>query len=156
MQIKELQTILHEHQFMADIDPKHVEKIAEHSSLKIFKMGDYLSRRGDPADCFYLIRNGVVAIEVFHPAKGPLTVETLDAGNVLGWAWLVPPYKWSFDARAMELTRGICIHADWLRKYCEQDHDVGYLIVKRFMLVMAERLEATRIQLLDLYGPDRH
>ena len=93
-----------------------------------------------------------MAVEIFGAQKGPITVQTIDDGEVLGWLWLIPPYNWHFDARAVELTRAIALDGKCLRTKCENDHDLGYELLKRFTSIMEQRLEATRLQLLDIYG----
>jgi CRP-like cAMP-binding protein len=117
-----------------------------------FDEGKFLFRDGDDANTFYVIRAGRVAIEIFSPKRGPITVQTVREGEVLGWSWLFPPYKWHFDARALELTRAISLDGKCLRNKCEEDHDLGYELMKRFSEVMIQRLQATRLQVLDLYA----
>ena len=91
-------------------------------------------------------------VETFIPQKGPLGIRTRESGEVLGWSWLIPPYHWHFDVRAVELTRAIALDAKCLRGKCEEDLKLGYELLKRFAHVMEERLQATRLQLLDVYG----
>jgi CRP/FNR family transcriptional regulator, cyclic AMP receptor protein len=86
------------------------------------------------------------------PGRGPITVETIGPGEILGWSWLFPPYRWHFDGRAVEGTRAIAFDAKCLRLKCEEDHDLGYELVKQFAHVMMERLQATRLRMLDVYG----
>jgi CRP/FNR family transcriptional regulator, cyclic AMP receptor protein len=119
---------------------------------KIFEAGQFLFREGESADTFYVIRNGRVQVETFSPEHGPIIIQTEAEGEVLGWSWLVPPYHWRFDARATEQVRVIAIDGKCLREKCEEDHNLGYELMKRFALIIAERLEATRLQLLDVYG----
>ena len=76
----------------------------------------------------------------------------LVAWMVVGVSWLVPPYRWTYDAKALELTRAIAMDAGCLRAKCEQDHDLGYEVMKRFVPILVERLQATRLQILDVYG----
>jgi hypothetical protein len=73
-------------------------------------------------------------------------------GEPVGVSWLIPPYKWTFDARASELVRAIAIDANCLRQKCEADHDLGYEVMKRFMTILVTRLQATQLQILDVYG----
>ena len=79
-------------------------------------------------------------------------IRSREAGEILGWSWLVPPYRWHFDARAVELTRAIALDGKCLREKCEEDHDLGYEVMRRFVVIIAQRLEETRLQLLDVYG----
>ena len=81
-----------------------------------------------------------------------MMIQTIDEGDVLGWSWLFPPYVWHFDVKAVELTRAIAMDGECLRNKCEEDHELGYEIMKRFSHVMVNRLSATRLQLLDIYG----
>ena len=117
-----------------------------------FKAEEFLYREGDEANNFFVLREGKVAIEAFSPKRGAITIQTLTAGDVLGWSWLFPPYHTHFGARAIEPTRAICLDGKCLRNKCEQDHDLGYELMKRFSEVMIQRLQATRLQLLDIYG----
>ncbi len=95
-----------------------------------------------------------MAVEVFVPNKGPVTIETIEGGEVLGWSWLFAPYKARFDARALNAVRALSLDGACLRTKCEKDPELGYQLLKRFTEVVVSRLEATRMQLLDLYGND--
>ena len=117
-----------------------------------FEAGQYLFHEGEPADQFYLVRHGRVALQLTAPGRGAVTFQTLGEGEIIGVSWLIPPYRWSNDAKALELTRAIAVDAACLRQKCEADHDLGYDMMKRFMPVLAERLQATRLQILDVYG----
>jgi CRP-like cAMP-binding protein len=114
--------------------------------------GDELFREGDPADAFYVLRRGVIALEAHNPSGAPLVIETMHEGDVVGWSWLVPPYRWNFDGRALEDVRGISFDAACLRGKAEADPRLGYELLKRFSSLMLERLQATRLRLLDVYG----
>lgn len=153
LETKDVKQILSEHEFLSGMEERHIERMAEFARLKVVHEGEYMFRTGEVADCCYLIRDGRIAIEVLHPSRGPVTIQTLGANKVVGWSWLSPPYEWRFDGRALELTRGVCIGSDQLREACEQDHEFGYQILMRFVPLISDRLEATRLQLLDLYGP---
>jgi CRP-like cAMP-binding protein len=156
MEVKaDVEQMLAEHEFMAGMPAEYLARIAGFSKLKVCQPDQYLFRCGDPADCFYLIRDGMLAIEVYHESRGSLIVQTLNSGKVVGWSWLVPPYRWTFEVRAVSFTRGICINGDRLREACDADPRLGYEILKRFTLVFADRLNAARVQLLDLYGPKK-
>ena len=150
--MENLERILKEHPFLEGLDDRHIKLLVGCASNVAFKAGEYIFREGDSADKFYIIRHGKTQIETFIPQKGPLAIQTREAGEIMGWSWLVPPYRWHFDARAYELTRAIALDGKCLREKCEQDHDLGYEIMKRFALLIAQRLEATRLQLMDVYG----
>jgi CRP/FNR family transcriptional regulator, cyclic AMP receptor protein len=114
-----------------------------------------LFREGDPADVFYLIRDGVVALETFALARGAITIETIETGEVVGWSWLFPPYRWHFDARALTPLRATVFDGACLRGKCEADPALGFELMSRFAQVLIERLQWTRLRLLDVYGDDR-
>ncbi|HEX7611053.1 MAG TPA: cyclic nucleotide-binding domain-containing protein [Solirubrobacteraceae bacterium] len=120
-----------------------------------FDAGSELFREGRPADRFYLIREGAIALEVEAPGRGRLVVQTLHAGEVAGWSWLFEPYLWEFDGRAHEPTKVVGFDGACLRGKCEADHELGFQLMRRFAASMTERLQATRLQLLDVYGGAR-
>ncbi len=117
-----------------------------------FLPGEVAFRQGDAADTFYVLRQGTVALETFVPARGPLTIETLEAGEVVGWSWLFDPYRWHFDARALTTVRAIAFDGACLRAKCEADPHLGYELTRRFAQIAIERLQWTRLRLLDVYG----
>ena len=116
-----------------------------------FEAGAEIAREGDPADTFYALRSGRVALEVVAPGQR-LTIGTLGPGTVVGWSWLFPPHRWSFDARALEPVRAIEFDGACLRGKCEADKALGYELMRRFAAIILERLQGTRVQLLDVYG----
>ncbi|MCA9771132.1 MAG: cyclic nucleotide-binding domain-containing protein [Myxococcales bacterium] len=150
--LESLESIIAEHPFCKGLDPRYVELLTGCASNVRFPAGERLFRTGEPADDFYILRHGDVAIEIREAARGTVTVETIHEGDVLGWSWLVPPYRWSFDARAITLVRAIAFDGACLRGKCEENHDLGYEVLKRVTQVVSDRLAATRLQLLDLYG----
>ena len=89
------------------------------------------------------------------PARGAVVIETIEAGEVVGWSWLFPPYQWHFDARAVSLVRATSFDGVCLREKCEQDPAFGYDLMSRFTQVLIERLQWTRLRLLDVYGDGR-
>jgi len=117
-----------------------------------FAAGQYLFHEGEGAAQFYLLRQGRVALQITSPGRGAVTFQTLGVGEIVGVSWLIPPYRWAFDARAVELTRTIGIDAACLRGKCEADHTFGYEMMKRFLVPLVQRLQRTRLQILDVYG----
>jgi len=150
--MENLERILKEHPFLAGMSDKHIQLLVGCASNVAWKAGEFIFKEGEPADNFYFIRHGRVLVETHIPQKGPIIIRTREAGEIFGWSWLVPPYRWHFDAKAVEVTRAITLDGKCLRGKCEEDHDLGYEIMKRFALIIAERLEQTRLQLLDVYG----
>jgi CRP-like cAMP-binding protein len=150
--MKALDDILHEHRFFEGFAPEHLQLVAGCARNHRFDPGYYLFREGSDADEFFLIRHGRVALEIAAPGRQPVVFATLGEGEIVGASWLVPPYRWMFDARAIELTRAVGINAACLRGKCEADHDLGYEMMKRFLPILISRLHATRMQILDVYG----
>ncbi|NLT65594.1 MAG: cyclic nucleotide-binding domain-containing protein [Acidobacteria bacterium] len=146
-----LEPIMAEQPFLKGLDAEHLQLLVGCASNVRYEAGQYLLRESEEANQFYIIRHGRVAIEVYTPNRGPIVIETLGEGDVLGWSWLVPPYNWRFDARAIELTRAIVLDGKCLRGKCEQDYQLGYELLSRFLQIIERRLQATRLQLLDVY-----
>jgi len=115
-----------------------------------FDRGETVFRAGDPANRFYLILNGKVALESQGKGRSMVAIQTIGAGEVLGWSWLFPPYIWHFDASATEPTEAVFIYGTPLREECQSDHELGYELMRRMAEVMLARLQATRWQLLGL------
>ena len=154
MTIHTFEQVLAEHPFFKALDPPHLDTVVGCVSNVKFEPGEFIFREGEAADRFYVVREGKVAVEVFVPNKGPVTIETIEGGEVLGWSWLFEPYKARFDARALNAVRALALDGACLRAKCEKDPGLGYELLKRFTQVVVSRLEATRMQLLDLYGRD--
>jgi CRP-like cAMP-binding protein len=150
-----LEPILAAHPFFHDLDSRHLQLIVSCAANVRFEAGQFIFREGEEANQFYLLRHGTVSLEIFVPQRGALTIQTLREGDVLGWSWLLPPYRWHFDARAVVLTRALALDGKCLRTKCEDDHDLGYELLKRFAHLITEQLQATRLQLLDVYGGHR-
>ena len=150
MQIEGLGPLVAEHPFFKGMDPAALEIIVGCCANEVFKPGAYLYRQGEPADKFYLIRDGLVAVEIYVPGRPPISVETIEAGEIIGWSWLFPPFKWSNDARAAETVRVISVDGACLRGKMERDQILGYELYKRFVPIMARRLLQTRIRIVEL------
>lgn len=144
--------ILGKHPFFEDFPPDLRKIVSGCARNCRFDANEYLMREGAPADRFFLIRHGKVSLEITAPGRPPIIVTTLHEGEVVGASWLAPPYRVMFDSRAMDLTRAVSIDAKCLRGKCEADHSLGYEMMKRFLPLLAQRLQATRMQILDVYG----
>jgi CRP/FNR family transcriptional regulator, cyclic AMP receptor protein len=118
-----------------------------------FRDGEYILREGEREDRFYVIRAGAVALELYVPQRGALVIETLEEGDPLGWSWLFPPYTARFDARAVGAVHTIEFDGACLRGKCDADPVLGYELMKLFGGVIVERLQYTRLRLLDVYAP---
>jgi len=150
--MRTLDQVVTEFPFFAGMEPEHLELIAGCAKNVRFQAGERLAREGHPADTFYVVRRGRVALEMFVPPRGPITIETVEPGDTVGWSWLFPPYLWHFDARAVELVRAVAFDGACLRGKLESDPVLGYELLSRFAQLLIERLNATRLQLLDVYG----
>lgn len=150
--VNSIDQILGQHRFFTDFPPAFAKLIAGCARNTHFTPGAYLAREGDPADTFFILSDGKVALEVAVPGKSPVVIATLGAQDVVGVSWLVAPYCWQFDARAIDESRAISFDARCLRGKCEADHDLGYEMMKRFLPLLTQRLQATRLQILDVYG----
>jgi CRP/FNR family transcriptional regulator, cyclic AMP receptor protein len=143
---------LPDHPFFAGLDAGALAVVAGCATNVSFAPGEILFRQGQPAEQFYVIQRGRVAIQVHAPDSGTIVVDTAEAGEVVGWSWLVAPYRWQFDARAVEATGAVAFDGTCLRGKCEQDPKLGYALMRLVTQVMLGRLVAARVQLLDLYG----
>lgn len=153
--VKDLPELLAAHDFTAGLEADARATIAGCGHNVRFAAGETIFREGGSADWFYLIRRGRVAIEMMIPGRGRTTIQSLGPGEILGVSWLFPPYRWSFDARAVTETGAIAFDAACLRGKCDADPTLGYALMRRFAPKLSERLQAVRLQLADLYGdPD--
>jgi len=150
-----LERIIAEHPFFAGLDHGFITLMVSCASNVRFKSGTSILKEGDQANTFYLIREGRAAVEVSAPPHKPIIIATLGLGDILGWSWLLPPFQWKFNARAVEDVRAIALDGECLRTKCEENHDLGYEVLKRFAQIMEQRLDATLRQLLDVYGARR-
>ena len=147
-----LERLLAEHPFFHGLDPAYIELISGCAANRRFNEGTYLFHEGDPADQFYLLRTGTVALEIVGAPQGPIIIETLGPGEVLGFSWLFPPYRMQFDGRAVDTVLAHAFDGACLRGKCDADPRLGYELMKRFSRDLLERLQATRLQILDVYG----
>lgn len=152
MTVRSIEDYLPEHPFFAGSPAEVIELLAGCAHNVHFRAQEVIFQEGQSADHFYLIRHGRVAVQVHRTAGGPSILSTVDAGDVLGWSWLVPPYRWLFDARATVEASAVCFDAACVRAKCDEDPAIGYPLMSRVAQVMHQRLEAARVQLLDLYG----
>ncbi len=150
--MKNIEELLRQHPFTEGLNKEIVELIAGCAKNVVYQANEYIFREGEHADHFYLIRQGTVALEMFLPGRGAHTFLTLKNGEILGSAWLLPPYRWTHDARAVELTRGFAFESKCLLEKCEADHHVGYEMMKRFIPPLLERLQVAQLQIADIYG----
>jgi CRP-like cAMP-binding protein len=149
--MKSIEELVAEHSFFEELREEDRQLIAGCGRNVAFEAGEYLTREGEPADCFYLIRKGRVSIEIHMPAGGAAVIQTAAEGDVVGVSWLFDP-NWNFDVRATETVRALHFDTDCLKRKCEDDPRFGYLIMGKFSALIMDRLHATRLRLLDMYG----
>lgn len=147
-----LEPLLRGHEFFAGLAPEYLALLAGCAANVSFPAGALLFREGDPAEAFYLVRLGTVALEVHAPGNGTLTVQTLAGGDVAGFSWLLRPHRWEFDGRAVDRVLAFQMDGACLRDKCDRDPALGYELMRRFSALAVARLQATRLQLLDVYG----
>jgi CRP-like cAMP-binding protein len=152
MNIRDLHDLLSAHPFFSGLEPDQLTFIAGCGSNTHFAAGSYVAREGDPADVFYVVRSGLVALEIAAPDRGALVVDTVGEGEILGVSWLFPPYRWQFDVRVVEPTSAVALDGACLRTKCDAEPRLGYALSQRLAEVMRHRMQSARVRLLDLYG----
>jgi CRP-like cAMP-binding protein len=149
--MENLARILAEHPFLKGLEPKYIELLVGCASNVRFDPGSFIFREGEEANQFFLIRQGRIALEIHSEIHGPITIQTLRGGDILGWSWLIPPYYWHADAHALELTRMIAFDGKCLRTKCQEDKNLGYELMLIMLPLMGKRLEATQLKLKDVF-----
>jgi CRP/FNR family transcriptional regulator, cyclic AMP receptor protein len=152
--VENLGRVISEHPFCTGLEPSYIDLPIACASNVRFERGHRLFRGGGEANQFYLIRQGKVSLEIHSPQTPSLSLETVESGEVLGWSWLVPPYRWRFDARAVEPVSAIAVNGKCLRLKCEKDSHLGYELLKRTVEIMGQRLDTARFRLVDLYSAE--
>ena len=152
MRTRSLAGLIGAHPFFDAFPKPYLAEVTGCASNQRFAVDAHLTREAEPADRFFLIREGRVAIEVRQPSGGPMILDTVEGGQILGWSWIMAPYRYHFDSRALTPVYAIAFDAACLRGKCDADPALGYDLLKRFTGVMLERFQATRVRLLDLYS----
>lgn len=150
---RSISDLLAEQETFAGLADADLELIAGCGRNEAFPVGTRILREGEQADRFYVLRTGRVALELAGPERGPITIEVIGPGDVLGWSWLVPPYRWHLDATALEEVHAIGLDGACLRDKLAADPRLGYELLQRFARIIVDRLQHARLRLLDLYGP---
>lgn len=149
--MEDLARLLKEHPFLKALDDEEIRFLVGCAANRRFDPGELLLQEGEPAEVFYLVRRGRVALEVDVPGKGPFELESVGPGDVLGWAWLFPPHRSHIDARAVEPVLALAFDGTCLRNKMETDHDLGYALTKLMLFELYRRLTQVRLQRLDVY-----
>jgi CRP-like cAMP-binding protein len=144
--------LIENHPFLVGLDPSALKRLAVWGHEVEFDAGSRVFVEGGPAERFWLICDGQVQLDLHMPGPGTAVIESLTAGEVLGWSWLFPPYLWQFGAAATTKTLAVEFDSYSVRRLCDAEPALGYQLMQRFTRVVVQRLQATRIRLLDLYG----
>lgn len=141
--------VLEAHPFLKGVAKKYLNNLAANADLLFYEKGDVIFREGTPAEKFYLITNGTVVLECIDSPKQEFEITRLMKGDVLGWSWMIEPYIWRFAARTLEPTEVIELSGHYLRDQCNKDSALGYELMRRINVIVVDRLQKTRKQLLD-------
>jgi CRP/FNR family transcriptional regulator, cyclic AMP receptor protein len=150
--MKALKEILNHHPVFKDLDAVHRDILCGLARKSEFTAGTFIFKTGEKADCFYLIQSGKVAVQVYSPTKGALNILTLNSNDILGWSWIYPPYLWHFESKALTDVCAYQFDAIAFRELCSRDSDFGYKFLNCFNQILVQRIVATRLQLLDIFG----
>ena len=149
--MESLEASLAAHPFLADLEATSFAFMASCATPACFEPGEFLLREGEPADRFFLIRSGRVALEIHAGSRGTIQVESVGAGEILGLSWLLAPARWHLDGRAVEPVTVFAFDAPCLKQKMDTDHDIGYALTQRILAQTIRRLERVRLQRLDLF-----
>jgi CRP-like cAMP-binding protein len=147
-----LEPLLRDHPFLKSLEPEYLTLLAGCAANVRFREGSFMFREGEPAGQCFLIREGKMALEIAAPGRGSIIVQTLGAGDVTGFSWLLEPHQWEFDGRAVEPVRALALDGTCLRGKCADDPRLGFELTQLFARLAIRRLQATRLRLLDVYG----
>lgn len=142
-----LKSQLKDHPFLRSMSDEHIELALRNAKETEFEAGDVLFREGEPANRFFLVQSGHIALESYSPEQGTTTFQTVGPGQVIGWSWLFPPFSWHFQARAAEPTRVITLDGGHLLVTCENNNEFGYDFMRRIAQLVIKRLQASRVKL---------
>lgn len=154
--MSDFKDIIKKNNFFKDLREDYIDLLSGCCFYLSSQPNQIIKHEGDDAENFYLIREGKIAIQIHSPEYGPITLQTLAVNDVVGWSWLFSDYKWHFDIVSLDITRLIGINGKCLREKCEKNHDLGYELIKKFSKLIIDRLQATTIQLLDVYKDIRN
>jgi CRP/FNR family cyclic AMP-dependent transcriptional regulator len=146
-----MEPLLAAHPFSQGLDARHLQLLLDCASRESFDAGQFLCREDEEAKKFYVLYSGRVAVEIFSARRGPVTIQTLGEGDVLGWLWFLKPYHWHLDARALQITRAISLDVACLMAKCEHDPQFGYELMKRYAHSLAVQFRVTKLQMMDMY-----
>ena len=136
------------HPFLHGMSRNHLAVLADAASDVTFPARHRLFEDGGSASRFWLVQSGHVDLDLHVPGQGRTKIETIGMGELLGWSWLFPPYKWAFGAAAASPVEAFEFDGRAVRACCASDPVLGYEVTRRLAHVVAKRLQATRIKLI--------
>ena len=146
-------SVLADHAFLRGMPPGDVALLAGTAVAISVPAGHRLFDEGAPAENCWLLTAGQVALDLPMPGRPNLIVETLGRGDVMGFSWLSPPHQWQFGAQVLEPVTAFQLDGPAVQALCDDHPELGYQLATRMLAAAVRRLQATRIRLLDLYGP---
>jgi len=150
--IHDLEQLIRAHPFSQGMSDEHIDMLKGCAKNVRFRPGTFLLKEGEEAGTFYWVREGKVAMELHAPPQGTIQIDSRKAGEALGWSWLVAPYRWFCDARAIEDVRALAFDGVCLRGKFDQDPQLAHEMYRRFVPMIHRSLQATQLQLMDVYG----
>lgn len=130
----------------------HLQKITDMSHLRRIKAGEVLFREGDKEDCVYIVIEGRIALDIFIPHRGKVRIYTVEPQDVFGWSSVTPTsHQRTAGASAVIDSLVVGIDSIKLRDACEEDHDFGYVVMRRLLNIVSSRLLVSRLQLIDMF-----
>jgi CRP/FNR family transcriptional regulator, cyclic AMP receptor protein len=153
VRVDDVMDLLRAAPLFADLDEATLEAVARYGDVATYREGVLLGKEGAPADRFFVLLDGAVALELADPEHTAFRLDVVRAGEVVGWSWLVPPYRWHFDVRTVEPVRAVAIQAEALRVAMIYDDHLASQLLRRFSAVLLDRLQATRRRLLHPAAP---
>ncbi len=150
--VKDIEHFIREHPFFEGMPDEDIKRLTGCAKRVCFPAGTFIFKEGEEARTFFCIQSGQVALEIHAPPKGTFQIDSRKAGDVVGWSWIVVPYRWYCDVRAVEEVRALAFDGACLRGQWDENPRLGYEMYQRFVPLMHRSLQATRLQLLDIYG----
>ncbi len=153
MNQSEIARLLSQQDFFADLSEEHINWLAGQAEETRFDADQLVARQGERADRFFLLLEGSLGVEIPAIAGPKLEVTQLGPDQIFGWSWLIRPFKWHFNARALEPTRALDFDGKAILEHCEEDPEFGYALLKMFSYLMATRLESAQRKMMDQWAP---
>ena len=144
---------LNTHEFFSELDSDSKNFLAKSADTLQIKQGEILFQSGGSSDKFYLLLDGEISVYVPALMGQALEIHKLKPGQVLGWSWLIPPYRWNFQAKAVEDSELLEFDGSIILAHCEEDSAFGYKLLKIFAALMSERLDRARQKMMDQWDP---